>query len=141
MSDSNRASSSREDSQRSDFATAVVLSTLRNDENLNPAPPIPVISSSAVADANLIPKTAEEYEYLRCPKLKGKTTMVQIRQELGIPGSPDPIQGPDFIDELDKDPEVDLNDDSVSTMLQHLYQYYYPDGEETGGTDAKHDLI
>ncbi|EGX51177.1 hypothetical protein AOL_s00054g553 [Orbilia oligospora ATCC 24927] len=134
MSDSNRASSSREDSQRSDFATAVVLSTLRNDENLNPAPLIPVISSSAVADANLIPKTAEEYEYLRCPKLKGKTTMVQIRQELGIPGSPDPIQGPvndykwkslsasrnshDFINELDKDPNLDLNDDSVSSMVK-----------------------
>ncbi|KAF3186370.1 hypothetical protein TWF788_003235, partial [Orbilia oligospora] len=136
MSDSNRASgsettsSSREDNQRSDFATAVVLSTLRNDENLNsnPAPPIPVISSSAVADANLIPKTVEEYEYLRCPKLKSKTTMAQIRQELGIPESPDPIQGPvnnykwktlsDFIDELDKDPEVDLNNDSVSTMVK-----------------------
>ncbi|RVD80824.1 uncharacterized protein DFL_008713 [Arthrobotrys flagrans] len=128
MSDSNLPSSSREDSQQSDFATAVVLSTLRDDENPNPASLIPVISSSTVADASLIPKTTEEYEYLMCQKLKSKTSMAQIREELGIPTSSDQIHGPvnnykwkalsDFIDNLSKDPEVDLNDDSVSTMVK-----------------------
>ncbi|KAF3157001.1 hypothetical protein TWF569_003921 [Orbilia oligospora] len=53
---------------------------------------------------------------------------MQIQQEFGISESLDPIQGPvnnykwkplsDFIDKLDKDPEVDFNDDRISTIVK-----------------------
>ncbi|KAK6337055.1 hypothetical protein TWF718_009841 [Orbilia javanica] len=71
MSGSNSAGS------REAFETAVeVLSGFRDG---NPA------SVSPSPSAHLVPRTPEEFDYVRCEKYRKKTTMTKLRTDLGIP--------------------------------------------------------
>ncbi|KAK6507834.1 hypothetical protein TWF481_006256 [Arthrobotrys musiformis] len=92
--DPRNASASAESSKAAFESAVEVLSGLRET---NPAseydqrnePPLdynsdrPTFSSSA----HLVPKTEEELAYDRCKKLPVKTSMVSVREELGIPST------------------------------------------------------
>ncbi|KAK6525981.1 hypothetical protein TWF281_011024 [Arthrobotrys megalospora] len=109
-----------EGTSQSAFETAVeVLSGFRDG---NPALPPPLPSPSA----HLIPRTPEEFAYIDCDKLSVKTSMANVRAELGVPQSTTKStnminnfkweQLSELVARLSQ--EFDFDDESVSNLTQ-----------------------